>query len=130
MRTTRMSSPLIPLDGMIARRRALSLHDMLAHSSVDSHGRLLVSMIDTLAIARLDADAELLMVEFTDGSSQALCIADVVKHDDVFIQLWVRERVGFGGEEWFARLWVSGSASASTVSSIRATSFAAFVGLE
>ncbi len=80
-----MSSPLFVLDGMISAHGSLVLDDVVDRVVVRSHGRLLVSMVDVLAIVRLDRGADVLLVEFVDGSSPAFRIADVLERDDVFI---------------------------------------------
>ena len=76
-----MPSPLFTLDGMITGHHALVLDEVLDHAIVGPDGRLLVSMVDVLAIARLDRDADVLLVEFVDGASRAIRMADVLERD-------------------------------------------------
>lgn len=123
-----MSSPLFALDGMISSHHALVLDKVLDRAILGHEGRLLVSMVDVLAIARLDRDADVLLVEFVDGASRALRMADVIECDGVFIQLDVEHRVGPAPGVWTCRLWSEAVGTSPVVVSIRATTFAAFVG--
>jgi hypothetical protein len=129
LRTTIMSSPLFSLDGMISGRHALVLDEVLDRVVIGSDGRLLVAMVDVLAIARLDRDADVLLVEFVDGTSRALRMADVLERDRVSIELRIDGRVGPGAAVWYCRLWSEDFGTSPVVASIRATTFAAFVGL-
>lgn len=123
-----MSSPLFALDGMISGHHALVLDEVLDHAIAGSDGRLLVSMVDVLAIAFLDRDADMLLVEFADGTSRALRVADVLERDGVSIELWIDRPVGPGAAAWSCRLWSEDVGTSPVVTSIRATTFAAFVG--
>jgi hypothetical protein len=122
-----MSPPLFALDGMLSRH-ALVLDDVLDHVAVESEGRLLVAMVDVLAIVRLDRDADVLLVEFLDGTSRAFRMADVLGGGDVFLRLGIERRICSSDEAWLARLWSPEVGSSPVVVSVRATTFAAFVG--
>jgi hypothetical protein len=128
LRTTIMSSPLCSFDGLISGNRALDLDDVLDHAVVDAEGRVLVSMVDVLAMVCLDRRAEVLLVGFVDGASRAFRVADVAERDDVFIQLGIEHCDGPGGGVWTARLWSEDVGTSPVVASIKATTFAVFVG--
>ena len=122
-----MSSPLFALDGMLSRH-ALVLDDVLDHAAVESEGRLLVAMVDVLAIVRLDRDADVLLVEFLDGTSRAFRMVDVLEPGEVFLRLGIERRSCSIDGVWVARLWSEEAGASPVVVSIRATTFAAFVG--
>lgn len=121
-----MSTPLFVLDGMMSSQRAFALDEVLDHAAVDSDGRPLVSMVDVLAIVHLAREADVLLVEFVDGSSLAFRIPDVLERDDVFLQLGIEYRVGPRVRN--CRLWSQEVGATPVVASIRAMTFAAFVG--
>ena len=123
-----MGSPLFTVDGMFHGRCSLTIDDLLDHVEVDSDGRLLVAMIDVLALVRLDADAEVLLVQCHDGGSRALRLPDVVGGDDLFLHVSVPDQPGSGDEPWTARLWSPDAGPSAPVVSIRALSFSSFVG--
>ena len=123
-----MASPLFTVDGMFHGRMSLAIEHLLDHVVVDNDGRLLVAMIDVLALVRIDADAEVLQLQCHDGSSRALRLPHVVDADDVFLQLHVSDQPGSGDEPWTARLWSPDAGPSAPVASIRAMSFASFVG--
>ncbi len=125
-----MSSPLLAVTGMISGRHALTVEETLDHAVVDEDGHLLVSLIDALAIVRLRSDAELLLVDFADGTSWALRVSEVLDDDDLFLRLHLEQRVGSLDGVWSTRLWSDKSGLSMVVRSIRAISFASFVGLE
>ena len=125
-----MSSPLLTVDGMILGRHDLTAEQILDHAVVDADGRLLVSMIDALAIVRLRSDAELVLVEFADGASCALRVPEILDRNDVFLQLHLECRGGSVDGVWVARLWSEQSGPSAAMTSMSATSFAAFVGFE
>jgi hypothetical protein len=129
LRTKIMSSLLCSFDGLIPGHHALVVDDVLDHAVVDAEGRVLVSMVDVLAIGCLDQRADVLLVEFVDGASRAFRVADVAERDDVYIQLGIDQCDGPGGGTWLARLWSEDVGTSAVVSSIRATTFAAFVGV-
>jgi hypothetical protein len=122
-----MSSPLFALDGMLSGH-ALVLDDVLDHAAIDSQGRVLVAMVDVLAIVRLDRDADVLLVEFLDGTSRAFRTADVLEPGAVFLRLGIEHSVCCADEAWLSRLWSPEVGASPVVVSIRATTFAAFVG--
>ncbi len=125
-----MSSPLLTVGGMISGHCELAVEQLLDQAVVDAGGRLLVSMIDALALVRLRSDAELLLVEFTDGSSCALRVPEILDRDAVFLQLRLEHRGGSVDGAWIVRLWWEQAGPSPAMTSICATSFAAFVGLE
>lgn len=121
-----MSSPLLTVEGMLDDHCRVTIERLVDDAVVDGDGRLLVSMIDVLAIMRLTADAELLMVRFRDGTSHALRVPEIVVGDDVFLHLQIREQLGGA---WSARLWSREAGASKSIVSISAMSFASFVGL-
>ncbi len=125
-----MSTLLLTVDGMISSRHELTVEQILENAVVDDDGRLLVSMIDALAIVRLRSDAELLLVGFADGSSWALRVCDLFWRNDVFMLLQLEQRVHSPDAAWIARLWSDQTGLSPAMTSMCATSFAAFVGLE
>ncbi len=124
-----MPSPLLNIDGMLDGDRAVTIEHLLDHTVVDGDGRLLVPMIDVLAIVRLAADAEILLVHVLGGASLALRVPEIVEGDDVFLQLHIPEQLGAGGAAWNARLWSHDAGPSAPIVSICAMSFASFVGL-
>ena len=124
-----MSSPLLTVEGMLDDHCRVTIERLVDDAVVDGDGRLLVSMIDVLAIMRLTADAELLMVRFRDGTSHALRVPEIVVGDDVFLHLQIREQLGADGATWSARLWSRKAGASKSIVSISAMSFASFVGL-
>ena len=125
-----MSSPLLTVDGMVSSRHELTVQETLDHAVVDDAGRVLVALIDVLAIVRLRSDAELLLVEFADGSSCALRVSEVLDRNDVSLQVRLERRGGSVDGVWVARLWSEQSGPSPAMTSMSATSFAVFVGLE
>ncbi len=123
-----MESPLFTVEGMFHGRTSLVVEDLLDDVVVDSNGRLLVAMIDVLAQVRIDAGAEVLLLQSHDGSSWALRLPDVVDADGPFLQLHVSDQPGSGDEPWTARLLSLDAGLSSPVASIHAMSFASFVG--
>lgn len=123
-----MGSPLFTVEGMFHGCSSLAIEHLLRDVLLDSDGRLLVPMIDVLALARLDADAELLLVQCHDGTRRALRVPDVVDGDELFLRLEVPDQPDSGDEPWTARLWSLGAAPSSPMASIHAMSFASFVG--
>lgn len=121
-----MSAPLFALDGMLSGSETLALGEVLDRIVVDSERRLLVSLIDVLAVARLDRNSDVLLVEFVDGSSRALRVADVLERNDVFIMLIIDDREASG--EVRCSVWSEHVRVTPVVASIRAMTFAAFVG--
>ena len=107
----------------------LGLDDIVGHAVVDPCGRVLISMIDVLAAAHLGVEADLLLVEFVDGSSRALRLAEVIDGDDVYLRLFAVRRQASYEIDWCARLWSDHCGSSPAVASIKAMTFATFVGL-
>jgi hypothetical protein len=124
-----MTSSSITVAGMVSGHRELTVDPLIDNAGVDADGRLVVSMIDVLALMRLHVDAELLLVEFVNGASRAIRISEIVERDAIGLQLRVRTRPGCSGVVWSAQLGSSDAGAASAIASIRAVSFAAFVGL-
>jgi hypothetical protein len=123
-----MGSSLFTVEGMFHGRHALTVEHLLDHVALDSAGRLVVSMVDVLAMGRIDAGAELLLVQGHDGTSRALRLPDVVRRDDVFLHLHLSDGPGSDYTPWIARLWSPDEGPTSPVASIHAMSFASFVG--
>ena len=121
-----MSLPLLSFEGMLDG--ALTIEHALEHAVVDGDERLLVPMIDVLALMRLHADAEILMVHFTDGTSYAWRVSELVEGDDVFLQLQIPALLG-AEASWNACLWLPEARPTARITFISAMSFASFVGL-
>ncbi len=129
MRTHTMASPLLSARGMFHGTDVLEVEHLLGHAVVDASGRILVPIVDVLAILRIDVDAELLVVHSRGGACRALRLPDVVACDEVFLQLQLDEGRGAGDASWGALLWSQRAGSCSPVESLQATSFASFLGL-
>jgi hypothetical protein len=127
MRTDSMDTPLFTLDGMVAGRRCLAFDDLIDRAVVDRGGRLRISLIDVLAVGRLGSDADLLLVEFDDRSRRALRVSEVLGHDAVSLQLHCEQPEATSSSRWRSRLWSVRWGPSPIVSSIHATTFAAFV---
>jgi hypothetical protein len=95
---------------------------------VDDDGRILVPMIDVLSILRVDADAELLVVRHRGGAVRVFRLVELVRRSELFLQLQCAEAAE-GDPAWRARLWSPPAGSSAAVLSLRATSFASFVGV-
>jgi hypothetical protein len=124
-----MPAPLFDLDGLLRGDAVLTIEEALDHATADPVRGVLVPMLDVLALARIDADAEVLMVLLADGFSQVFRIADLVDRSDVHLQLSTFDPQGALRTAWTARLRTDEAAPAAPVRSIRAMSFASFVGL-
>jgi hypothetical protein len=124
-----MSAPLLNFDGMLRGECALTIEEALDHATVDARGRVLIPILDVLALARVDADADVLLLLHADGSSHVLRIADLIGRSDVYLQLSVLELWGVAGTAWRARLRTHDAARSAPLRSIRAMTFATFVGL-
>jgi hypothetical protein len=115
---------------MLDGDRDVTIEHVLECAVVDDLGRLLVPMIDVLAIMRLAADAEVLVVRFCNGASTALRVPEIVESENVFLQLQLPEDPGADGAEWSAHVWTPEAGPSASIVSISAMSFASFVGLE
>lgn len=115
--------------GMVREQQALTVADVVDRVVVAGDGRVLVSLIDVLAAARVGVDADLLVVEFVDGASRAMRLAQVIEADDTWVQLSAVRRQACYQVEWTARLWSAQCGVSPEVASISATTFAEFVGL-
>jgi hypothetical protein len=133
-----MPAPLLELEGLLHGARVLTVDAVIDRATLDAAGRVMVPMIEVLALARVAADAEVLMVHHADGSSHALRIADLIGGDHVFLQLAATERSGATGATgavgaartaWSAWLRIDDVVSSVPVVSVSALSFASFVGL-
>ncbi len=113
---------------MVSGHRELTVDPLIDLARVDADGRRVVSMIDVLALMRLHVAAELLLVGFVNGASRAIRMSEIVERDAIRVQLRVRTRPGSGGVGWSAHLWSSDSGASPAIASIRALTFAAFVG--
>ena len=112
-----MSSPLLTVDRVFD------------HATVGPEGQLRVSMIDLLAAVRTGAEAEILVVAFTDGSSHAWRLSDILLDGHAHLRLEAPERLDAVRSHWNARLWTSDLGLSNPVASIAAMRFASFVGL-
>ena len=130
MRTINMTTPRFTLDGLVCGHHGLDLDDVADHVTVGVDGRLLIALVDLLAMVRLAVDADLLLVEFIDGSSRALRLCEVLDRDDVHLRLRLVGPATADDAGWRAQLWSADSGPSPTVSSIRAVTFGEFVGLE
>ena len=124
-----MSSPLLIVDGMVHHRCSITIQQLIDHAVVDGHGRILVPMIEVLAMGRLDADAELVSLRSPNGASQVLRVAEIIERDDVFLRLRAGE-LACGADAWSVGLWSREAGPSATIVSISAMSFASFVGME
>jgi hypothetical protein len=122
-----MGPLLFTVEGMLHGPRSLTVGHLLDHLALDGAGRLVVAMVDLLAVVRIDTGADLLLVHGCDGSSRAIRLRDVAT-GDVFLRLQVSEGPGSDEASWIARLGSPDDGSSSPVASIHAMSFAAFVG--
>lgn len=66
-------SPSLRISGL-ADRTPLPIGRLLDDATVDENGGLTVSIVDVLAAVRLRASAEIVVIEFADGSSLALTV--------------------------------------------------------
>ena len=126
-RTRNMSSTIFTVEGMFHSHGAIAVDDLLDVAVVSCDGHLLVPLVDLLALVRIDADAEVVLVNAHDGASWALRMPEIIDGDDLFLQLQVR-----AGDptlrDWSAMLWSRSAGPSMSVATIRATSFASFVG--
>jgi hypothetical protein len=123
-----MPSALLTVEGMIRGRGTLAIEHLLHHVDLDDDGRLLVAMIDVLALVRIETDAELVLVRSHDGGSCALRVARIVDCADVFLELRVSEPSVLDCTPWTVHLWSPDAGASSPVASIQAMSFSSFVG--
>ena len=123
-----MNTALLTFDGMVRHHAGLLAEHLIDRAVVDSDGRLLVSMIDVLAMARLDADAEVIRVRYCNGASFVVRVAEVLDDDLMYLRLDVSRWQACGNVTWRARLWSPDSGSSPQVGSIHAMTFATFVG--
>jgi hypothetical protein len=112
-----MSSPLLTAEGVFD------------HATVDPDGQLRVSMIDLLATVRIGADTEILLVAFTNGTSHAWRLSEILLDDHACLRLEALRCIGAEQSHWAARLWTSDRGLSERVDSIAAMTFASFVGL-
>ena len=122
------SSPLLTVAGEAQGPDTLKLCDVVDRAVVHPDGRVLISLIDVLAAARLDVAADLMIVEFVDGTSRAMRLASVIRDNDVHLSLTAVRRLASYQVAWTARLWFEGDGPSPEVFAITATTFASFVG--
>ena len=127
MRTIHMLNTLIATDGMVDRDAALTVERILDVAIVDADGRILVRMIDVLALVRLDADAEIVLVRHRNGSSCALSVRELTNRSDLFLLLDVCA-ASTTATEVVPRLWSAAGGASSPIASLSAISFSTFVG--
>jgi len=80
------SSPLITVDGLVSRP-PVTLAQLLDVAIVDRDGRVLVPLVDVFAMMHLAPSAEILLLEFVDGSVTAVTIREVLADDDLCLHL-------------------------------------------
>jgi hypothetical protein len=124
-----MTPPLLAAAGMFHGHDVLSIEQLLDHPVVHVDGLVLTPIVDVLAIMRIDADADLVVVHHRGGGSRALRIAELARGNDVFLHVQSVRRTGVDENPWSARLWSQRSGPSSPVESLRATTFEAFVSL-
>lgn len=129
VRTLIMPDTLITIEGMVHHHAPLTIESILDAATVDADGRILVPMLDILALMRLDADAEIVLVRFRIGTSCALSVRELTRNSDLFIILEVGgATIDHSHCTVVPKLWsVQGGASCA-VASLSAISFAMFVG--
>jgi len=125
-----MSSPLLTVDGMVHRRCSITIEQLIDHAVVDGHGRILVPMIDVLAMGHLDSEAELVSLRSPNGASHVLRVSEVIERGDVFLRLRAGEVARGADAAWSVGLWSPEAGPSATIVSISAMTFASFVGLE
>lgn len=105
----------------------VTIEQVYDHAMVDEDGRLLVSMIDVLALVRIAGDAQIVLVHFDNGASRAFRLPEIVD-GTVFLKLEQSGSADPDVTEWIARLWSPRTGSSAPITSVTAMSFAAFVG--
>jgi hypothetical protein len=98
-------SSLLSAEGMFHGHRNLSIEQVFDHAGLDADGRILLPIVDVLAILRIDADAQLLMVNYAGGASCVLRLSDTVTSDDLFLRFQLDGRSDAADALWTARLW-------------------------
>ncbi len=91
---------------------------------------VLVPLIDVLALGRLDTDAELVALESANGESYVLRVAEIIERNDLFLRLTLCEVTPGAHASWSLGMWSLESALSDMIVSMRAMSFASFVGRE
>lgn len=122
-----MPNTLIATDGMVHHDAALTVERILDVAIVDTDGHILVRMIDVLALVRLDADAEIVLVHHRNGSSCALSVRELTHRNDLFVLLDVCDG-NTTDTEVVPRLWSTAGGASSPIASLSAISFSTFVG--
>ncbi len=127
-----MSSLLFTVEGLFHGDVVVSLERLLDGAGIDEAGRILVPIVDVLAMLRIDVAADLLVVRHRCGAACAHRLGSLLAEHDMHLQLRPGQRCGAGRESWSASLWspkLAASVPSSPVTTVRATSFAAFVGV-
>jgi len=124
-----MTTSLLTVDGMVHHQADLVIERLIDQAVIDIDGRLLVAMVDVLAMVQLDADAEVVRVQYVDGTTCVMRVAEIVDGNDTFLQLQLDRRLGAGNGTWRVHLWSHESGRSAHVVSIHAMTFASFVGL-
>jgi hypothetical protein len=125
VRTNTMAERLLTIEGTLDG--TFSVEQAYDHAMVDLDGRLLVSMIDVLALVRLDGAAEIVLVHFDDGASRAFRVSEI-SDGTVYLQLSRAASSTTEIFDWTLRLWSRRSGSSAPIASIAAMTFASFVG--
>ena len=121
-----MAAALLDLEGML-RARCAPASGMLGDAThVDGDGRLLVPLVDLLAMAQVGVDVDVVLVHLLDGSCPAFRMSEIVA-DDMFLHVVLPESDLAGGA-WSVRLRTSTMTPTAPIASIEAMSFATFVG--
>jgi hypothetical protein len=87
-----------------------------------------VSIVDLLAIVRLDADADVILLDACDGTNSVLRVAELLD-GEVFLQLCLQLPPGSDHVAWHACLR-SPAGRSTPIASLHAMTFQAFVGTE
>lgn len=122
------AASVISLDGLVDPTGPLTVSTLLDRAVVDVEGRILVPMVDVLAMMRLDADADIVLASHRGGASSALTVRQIVENRELYLFLQIRRRVGGSTASVVPRLWSLGDGPSAPVESLRALTFAAFVG--
>jgi hypothetical protein len=120
------SLPVITVDGLVSRPSA-TLLQLLDVAVVDRHGRVMVPIVDVFAMMCLDPSAEILLVEFVDGSVTAVTIREVVADDELCIHLDGVRSSDVVTPRLISRLR-NGHQPGILIASMTAITFASFVG--
>jgi hypothetical protein len=115
---------------MVHHRCSITIEQLIDHAVVDGDGMVLVPLLDVLALGRIDADAQLVSLDSASGASYVLRVAEIIERDDLFLRLTLCEVTPGARPSWSLGLWSLESGLSDMIVSMRAMSFASFVGRE